>query len=653
MGSLSRDPAASPPGKQNRLRATGRDVWGHVVRELLFFAFLFLYLWLVVEPHLIFHGADRITNFPPFYATWTFFSSHLGRPGGLVAYVSAFLSQLFYFSWLGALVITLQAWTMGLLVAYMLGTASVKILRVVRYVPALLLLVIYGRYTYFFPTTMALVVALALACVYACLTVRRTAAVSATCFMVLSLVCYYAAGGAMLLFALTCVIRELLSSGRRWLGVSYPLVAAGLPYVFGVKVIGIDVINAYCDLLPVSWKLLNFDARRRGVETVYVLYLLTPVAMVASGIASQLWTRWRRNRRAVEAADERMPSTARVYGWRAIPSRCVESPICGWTACTVLLIAVGAAAAYGSFDAKQKTRLAVDYCAYHKMWPELLVEGRQARDDPLVMHAVNRALYHTGQLGDEMFAWPQDPAYLFLTDTEYTWVYWQCFAAHLEMGAVNIAENALMECLAGLGERPMILQQLALINLVKANLGTARVYLHTLERTLFHGVWARHYLGLLERDPDLTTDENVQHLRSVAMEKDHPSLRLPKEDMLLRLLDENKKNRMAFEYLMAWYLSNRQLSRFVGHLDELRDLGYQAVPRHYEEAILVYAAKERTSIQLDGYEPQDEVLQQIKHFIEILRRHGGDAQAARADLAKDHGNTYAFYNVYSPRKKSK
>jgi hypothetical protein len=319
----------------------------------------------------------------------------------------------------------------------------------------------------------------------------------------------------------------------------------------------------------------------------------------------------------------------------------------------VLLIAVTAAAAYGSFDAKEKTRLAVDYYAYHKMWPELLAKGRRACDDPLVMHAVNRALYHTGRLGDEMFAWPQDPTYLFLTGMEYQWVYWQCFAAHLEMGAVNIAENALMECLAGLGERPMILQQLALVNLVKANPGTARVYLHTLERTLFHSVWARHYLELLERDPDLTTDREIQHFRSIAMERDYPSLRLPKEDMLLALLEKNRKNRMAFEYLMAWYLSNRQLSRFVGHLDELRNLGYQVVPRHYAEAILVYAAKERTSIQLDGYEPQDDVLQQIKHFIEILRRHGGDAQAARADLAEDHGNTYAFYNVYAPRKKTR
>jgi hypothetical protein len=235
---------------------------------------------------------------------------------------------------------------------------------------------------------------------------------------------------------------------------------------------------------------------------------------------------------------------------------------------------------------------------------------------------------------------------------EYQWVYWQCFAAHLEMGAVNIAENALMECLAGLGERPMILQHLALINLVKANLGTARVYLHTLETTLFHGVWARHYLKLLERDPDLATDEDIQHLRSIAMEKDHPSLRLPKEDMLLALLEKNEKNRMAFEYLMAWYLSNRQLSRFVGRLDELQDLGYQVVPRHYAEAILVYAATTQKSIRLSGYEPREAVLEQMRHFVEILRSHRGDAQAARADLARHHGDTYAFYNVYGPRKKA-
>jgi len=117
------------------------------------------------------------------------------------------------------LVITMQALTLGSLLAYVLREMGLGRLRVVKYVPALLLLVIYGQYTYFFPTTMALLCALAMVAFYVRPAMRRTPTISATFFVGLSLACYYAAGAAMLLFAITCAILELSSSGRRRLAV--------------------------------------------------------------------------------------------------------------------------------------------------------------------------------------------------------------------------------------------------------------------------------------------------------------------------------------------------------------------------------------------------------------------------------------------------
>jgi len=639
--------------RPERPRRRGTRRWGPLLHDLLLFSLFFLYLWLVVEPHLIFHGSDRIANFPPFYTTWSFFISHLYRLGGPVDYMSAFLSQLFYYSWAGALVITAQAWTFRLLVARLLTTMNLATLHLVGYVPALLLLIMYGRYTYFFPATMALLVALLLAYVFMCLRATRTWGAAVVSFISLACVCYYAAGAAVLLFAAICVIGEAFACGRRRLGVQYALIALGLPYVLGVGVFGTSVVNAYSDLLPISWKILFYDARRRGVETVCILYLVAPVAMVAGGIVSTLWRRWETTHQAGKSKDSRTANNTGGGGRAATLSRRLRPTVWGRVASTVGLVAVGAAVACGSFDARQKTHLAVDYFAYHRRWRELLIEGRKACDDPFVMHAVNRALYHTGQLGDAMFAWPQDPTYLFLTDSKYRWVHWQCFATHLELGAVNVAENALMECLGGMGDRPMVLQQLAWINLVKGNLGTARVFLHTLRGTLFHRRWADRYLALLERDPGLATDKEIQYLRSVAMEQDYPSLRLAQERMLLDLLKKNSKNRMAFEYLMASYLLNRQLSRFIERIDELPELGYQTLPRHYEEAVLVYAATARTSVQLRRYSPRNDVREQMEHIGGILQSHGGDKQAAFADLERSHGNTYAFYNIYGRRGRSR
>ena len=73
------------------------------MQGFIFFIFFYLYLWLYIDLKLIYHGAGIITNFPAFYKGWPFFLQFLSYPGGPVEYLSTFLSQLFYYSWAGAL----------------------------------------------------------------------------------------------------------------------------------------------------------------------------------------------------------------------------------------------------------------------------------------------------------------------------------------------------------------------------------------------------------------------------------------------------------------------------------------------------------------------------------------------------------------------
>lgn len=644
------DRYAAPLDKAG-MRWDGTLNWA--ARDIVFFALFYVFLWRAVGLHLIFHGAGLITHFPSFYTTWRFFARHLSTPGGLVEYLSAFLSQLFHYSWLGALVITTQAWMLGLCVAYLLRTTTQKALYVVRYAPALLLLIIYGQYRYFFPTTMALLFALAMACLYVRLTRGKTQALAVTFFIALSLVCHYAAGGAFLLFALTCTIHELFLPGRRRLSPLYALIAVGLPYLFGVVVLGAGAVNAYCDLLPISQKLLYYETRRQGIEVIYALYLLTPGIMVAGGIVSALWTRpSQRQQRRRSGSPQRSNSKHKYTRW-TIRSKIAAAPKCWWLAQTVAVVAIGVAVAQGSFDARKKTCFAIDYYAYHGMWPEILADGRECCSDRFVMHAVNRALYHTGRLGSEMFRWPQQPKYLFLAGVTPKRTLWATFNIYLDMGLINAAEHALTECLEGLGDRPMILQRLALVNLVKGNIGTARVYLGALDQTLFHRTWARRYIELLDSDPDLKTDRDVQRLRSIALEHDFLSVAPATPGMLLRLLEKNPRNRMAFEYMMASYLLNGQLATFAKHLQRFKEIGYPTLPAHFEEAALTYVYGTRKPLHLGGYEPRADRRRQIESFLGILARHGGNQQAALAELMSKYRNTYTFYYVYTQSNKAR
>jgi hypothetical protein len=379
-----------------------------------------------------------------------------------------------------------------------------------------------------------------------------------------------------------------------------------------------------------------------------VLYLIPPLTLLVSGLWQTHWKRLhsRKERIGETSAGKEKYSVsnlqARTFFWHR------RSPILNYVARLSLLFAITGAAVFASRSETLRTRFKVDYYAYHRMWLELLTSAQRHPADSFVAYSVNRALYHRGHLGDDMFSWPQHPDYLFPSDKEQKWTYWQIFDFYLDIGVVNMAEHALTECLEELGCRPVILQRLALINMVKGNLDSARIYLGALSKTLFHADWARHYLDLLRINPNLSSDPRIRHLRSLSLDKNCPLHALSQERTLLWLLEENPQNRMAFEYSMAWYMLKKHLGRFAQGIERMRDLGYAELPTHYEEAALVHMHETGKSLNLSGYRASPQKRRQIEDFTQILNSHGGDKQAAFKDLSQRFRNTYFFYQLYEP-----
>jgi hypothetical protein len=614
----------------------------------------YIYLRLYIDLKLIYHGAGIITNFPVFYKGWSFLLPFLSYPGGPVEYLSAFLSQLFYYSWAGALVVTVQAWLMCLCLYYMLKVANLRASHLICFASPILLLVLYTQYTFYFVTTMAFLAALVTVCLYLRTTLSHNKVFSCVItFLILSVILYYLACGALLLFAIICTIYELIFRSRWKTSLFYLLSAAAVPYLLGVLVFGIDIIDAFSNLLPFSWKILKYEARKRDVTIVYALYLLPPLTLLLYGLWWKVAEKVKKRTGRKPAKEHRniispLPCTRAVQGLPAkIFSWYRRWPKLEFSVELLLLLAIAGCAVHFSRDDGLRTRFKVDYYAFHKMWPELLTSAQHDPTDPLIAHAVDRALYYRGRLGYDMFSWPQSPDYLFLSGEKYKGLYWKIFDVFLDLGVVNIAENDLTECLEGLGDRPMILQRLALINMVKGNLGSAKIYLGALSKTLFDADWAKHYLELLKIDPELSTDKYIQHLRSVCLDKDCLTYSLLKEKTFSWLLERNSHNRMAFEYQMAWYMLKKQLGKFVQNLEHLKDFDFREIPTHYEEAALIYVYGTGKPIQLDGYQSNPEKRQQIEDFSRLFNSYGRDKQAAFKELSTKFRNTYFFYYMYA------
>ncbi|MFC1636648.1 DUF6057 family protein, partial [Planctomycetota bacterium] len=212
-----------------------------IPHNLIFFVLVMLYLWLVVEPRLIYQCFGTILpDAPIFLAGRIFLENLLHLPGGFVLYISGFLSQGYYYSWLGVLIIVLS--TLGLCELSRRHLAAIGYARatVLSSLPAVLIALIYSQYKH--PLTACLVVSLGLACslVFERLPLRKLVIrMMVYCLMAAALF-WLAGAGGLLVFSLMTVIYGIFI--RR----DFILSALAMPAGFGI----VWYLTQYVFLVP-------------------------------------------------------------------------------------------------------------------------------------------------------------------------------------------------------------------------------------------------------------------------------------------------------------------------------------------------------------------------------------------------------------------
>jgi hypothetical protein len=153
----------------------------------------------------------------------------------------------------------------------------------------------------------------------------------------------------------------------------------------------------------------------------------------------------------------------------------------------------------------------------------------------------------------------------------------------------------------------------------------------------------------LDGDPKLAEDGELARLRSLRVTTDQPG-GSPSALLLQQLLQANPRNRMAFEYLMAHYLLSMKPENIVPHLDRLAAFNILELPRHLQEALLAYQRhvllESKRTVNLRGQTFRPEIQRRFERFLEILTSFQGNAEAARAIMARELGDTYWYYSLY-------
>jgi hypothetical protein len=254
------------------------------------------------------------------------------------------------------------------------------------------------------------------------------------------------------------------------------------------------------------------------------------------------------------------------------------------------------------------------------------------------------ALYHTGRLGQDVFSYRNQTGWDLLPGLRGGLE--SCRAQSktlLELGLVGDAEHLAHEALENEGERPELLRILAQVNVLKDRPRAARVFLNVLGQIPFQRGWAKTWLRQLEGNPGLTGNPELDAIRPLMPTNDLAHQALPAEGLLVQLLRCNPTNQMAFEYLMAEYLMNGEVNKLADRLGQLDSFKYAGIPRHYEEAVLLYQKTSRTPVELHGRSIRPETIERFRRFTDAMNQRALDTDEGRQTMARDFGDTFWYY----------
>ena len=618
-----------------------------VPHNLIFFLFGGAYIWLVIEPRLIYQCFGTILSDAPIFMTgWSFLKHSLGLPGGFVMYVSGLLSQGYYYSWLGTVIIVLAALFLCELSRRHLVVAGYRPATVLSSFPAILLFLIYSRYKHPLPACLAVSLGLLCSLVFERLPLRRFAIRAVAYCLMVAVVVWLTGAGGLLVFSLMSVIYGIFVHGDLALPVLAVPASFAITWGLALYLFLIPPEQAFLVLTPVS-PVVTTGMKTFSRILIIILYGFVPLSVLLLLLGKKIFSRTGQSRKI------RSKPTKQKKAHPVAAKKKLSLTIFKKSAVLAIPIGLMVVGLYFSYDQMSKPFvLAHDY-SLRKQWDNILELGRslpKGKTNAYFSHDIIRALYHTGRLPYDLFNFPQTPHGLFLTQKKKVSYLTQLKLCDtfMELGQVNMVEKLASEILATKNHSGIVIEKLAWINIIKGQNRTARTYLGALKKDLVYRGTAEALLSAL--DKGFTPDQAayVDRIRSYMHEEGHPGTGKDSiEQMLTGLLVHNPHNKMAFEYLMACYLLSGQVDKITANIERLDDLGYQAIPILYEEATLIYFGSHGQKIDLDKFKIRPQTIERYMKFIQLRdTRQPHNRQAALKRLIVEFGSSYFFYFTF-------
>ena len=585
-----------------------------MIQECLVFAACFFYLLLYLHPLLILEALP-----PVFLIDAKYFNDFLKIPGGITDWLSALVMQFWFTDFLIALFLTLCFWFIAFLTKKWIETQTeIRPIHSIHLIPACLLLILHSQYYFPFSITLALIINLAVLNLF----IRRAPknqATRAAAGLLVALLLFWITGGAFLIFILLCGAYDLIFRKQIANGLIQLVIMPILPYAASATLFLVTLQEAYIHNLI-------FKSVTNIWINEYILpafFLLTLLIILLARI------------RLIRETLRKM--TAFAFIWK-------------YAAGTLLIVGGTILLRLESYNKTAHILLQINRDVKESRWMPVL---ESIPDWPAVnglfVFQTNLSLYKSGMLLDKMFAFPQSlgPDGLLMNFELCSACSEQTSNFFWMLGLVSESQHWAHEAFEQKGYTPDLLKRLGSVYMLKGDNEAAKKYFLNLKNVPFQKATADNLLRLNEHPSEIAHDPEFSTIQSNMPIENIVLTGTPSLFQLEVLLNRNPKNKMAFEYMIAYHLLIGDLRELVRHIPDFATFGYTQLPVHVQEALLVIAAQTPNfDMNLLYRTVQRSTYDRFVQYQQTFMKNRNNINMAKEELHKQFNDTYWFYLMF-------
>lgn len=560
-----------------------------------FFAFLYPF-------HLNYQEQYQMFLFSPDY-----FLNFFAKPGGISDYLGNFFTQFYFYSWVGAILIAVLLVVLQRAVWFIskqLGANPVFF--PITVLPSLLYWGLLCDENYLLGGLIVMLLVFGFLVVY---TALRPAKVRMGFALVSLPVLYWMAGGAFVLLPLFAVAFEVLRRNLKMVQLS----------AFG-SISG--VLSYAIPTLCKSW-FLRYPLRQVWMGANYFRFPVNVPVSVAI-IAFLL--------------------VVLPFALNFLSGFIRKNNSKAWLAGQLIVLVLGGYFLINrSADMGKEEVMAYDFNCRMRRWDQVIaMADKKTPTSPLSVTCLNLALAKEDLLGERMFRYFQKGVGGLMPDfvRDFT-IPMIAGEVYYHLGFVNTSQRyafEAMEALPDYQKSSRAMMRLAETNIINGNYEVAGKYLRLLQKTFYYRGWAANALATMKDEKLIARHPEWGWLRQCRTQEDFLFSEGEKDMMLGVLFRQNRVNRMAFEYLMAYSLLTKDLKHFLLYFPLSESLKYRAIPKSYQEALYYAWANTNNNGSRDiPYPVGNAVKQRFQTFGKM------PGQANTASYKNDFSDTYWYY----------